>query len=70
MFFYSSSFYDQRDGLAMELSLGYVITNFYVESFEQQVISLVVKKLTYWYRHVDDTFIVWTDTQKGFSPPF
>lgn len=43
-----------------------VITNFYTNFFEQQAICLATQKAAYWYRDMDDTYVVWT--LKGGTP--
>jgi hypothetical protein len=58
-FLYYGAFYDQMDGVSMGLPLAPVIANFYMEHFEQLAVSLAHKKPAYWYRYVDDTFVVW-----------
>jgi hypothetical protein len=59
-FLYNGSFYKQKDGVAMGSPLAPVIANFYMEHFEKQAISSVVKKPTSWYRYVDDMFVLWS----------
>jgi hypothetical protein len=59
-FLYSGSFYNQREGIAMGLPLAPVIGSFYVGFFELQAISLAAKKPAHWYRHMDNTFVLWT----------
>jgi hypothetical protein len=58
-FLYNGSFYDQKDGVTMRSPLAPVVANFYMEHFEQQAISSTTRKSTWWYRYVDDTFVVW-----------
>jgi predicted GIY-YIG superfamily endonuclease/uncharacterized protein (UPF0335 family) len=36
-----------------------VISNFYMERFEQMALGSARKTPTYWYRYVDDTFVIW-----------
>jgi hypothetical protein len=54
----------------MGLPITPVITNIYMESFEQQAICLVAKKLAHWYRYADDTFVIWTHGRKSFKISF
>jgi hypothetical protein len=56
---HEDSFYDQKDGVVMGSPLAPVVANLYMEHFERQALSLVIKKPTHWYRSVDDTFVVW-----------
>jgi hypothetical protein len=63
-FLYNGSFYDQKDGVTMRSPLAPVVANFYMEHFEQQAISSTTRKSTWWYRYVDDTFVVWPHGKK------
>jgi hypothetical protein len=36
-----------------------IIANFYMEHFEQQALSMAIKKPAKWYRYVGDTYMVW-----------
>jgi hypothetical protein len=53
---YDGSFYDQKNGVAMDLLLAPVIANFFMEHFQQTSISVGIKKPARWYRHMDDIF--------------
>jgi len=50
--------YDQMVGVTMESPLASVMANFYMECFKQMPPSTVLQKPAYWYRFVDDTFMV------------
>jgi hypothetical protein len=57
-FLYDSTFYEQTDGLAMGSPLAPVIADICMEKFEREALR-PAKKPAHWYRHVDDTFVVW-----------
>jgi hypothetical protein len=44
----------------MGLPRALVISNFYVESFEEQTIRFAIRKPAHWCIYMDDTFVVWT----------
>jgi hypothetical protein len=52
-------FYQQKEGMAMGSSLSPVISNIYMEHFEQLALDSAQDKPSLWLRYVDDTFIVW-----------
>jgi hypothetical protein len=52
-------FYQQKSGMAMGSSLSPVISNIFVEHFEQLALDLAPHKPAMWLRYVDDTFVVW-----------
>jgi hypothetical protein len=56
---YDGSFYDQKDGVTMGSPLASVVAKLYMEHFEHQALSSVIKKPNWWYRYVDDTFVMW-----------
>jgi hypothetical protein len=58
-FHLDGSFYHQINGVAVGSPLTPVVANCYVEHFEQQAVSSAIKKPAWWFRFVDDTFVVW-----------
>jgi hypothetical protein len=36
-----------------------VVANFYMGHFEEQAMSSATRKPTWWYRYVDDMFVMW-----------
>jgi 5-methylthioribose kinase len=44
----------------MDSPLAPVVANFYMDHFEQQALGAASLKLTYWYRHVEHTYMVWS----------
>lgn len=59
-FQWNNEFYEQIDGVAMGNPLSPVIANFYMERFEQQAIQTASKRPSYWFRYVDDVFLIWS----------
>jgi hypothetical protein len=58
-FSFDNEFYEQTDGVAMGSPLSPVIANFFMQDFEKHALETATHKPTYWYRYVDDTFIIW-----------
>jgi hypothetical protein len=52
-------FSQQKSGMATASSLSPVISNFFMEHFEQLALDLAPHKPAMWLRFVDDTFVVW-----------
>ena len=57
-FQYNGSIYEQKGGAAMGSPVSAVITNLYMESFEEQAITTSSYEPRIWKRHVDDTFTI------------
>ncbi|PNF14821.1 hypothetical protein B7P43_G06341, partial [Cryptotermes secundus] len=58
-------FYQQKDGMAMGSSLSPVVSNIYMEHFEQLAIDSAQDKPSLWLRYVDDTFVIWPHGAEG-----
>ena len=54
-----SHIYQQEEGLAMGLPLSTVLTNIYMEYFEETALGSTPLKSSMWLRYVDETFILW-----------
>jgi len=66
-FQYSGSIYEQKDGSAMGSPVSAVISNLYMEDFEERAIATASYKPRIWKRYVDDTFkILGKDYVDGF----
>ena len=57
-------FYAQDDGLPMDSLLSSVIANLYMEWFKTHAINTATIKPEIWLRYVDDTFIIWNETDR------
>lgn len=66
-FIYSDKFHDQMDGAAMESPLVPIIDNFCTDHCVQQAPSTAIQKPSYWYRHVNDIFVVWSHGMEELS---
>lgn len=53
-------FFEQNDRVAMGSSLSPVVTNFYMEKFEEMVLQSTPLKPACWLRYIDDTFVIWS----------
>ena len=58
-FLCQGSFYEQKEGAPMGLSLSVTLANAYMEHLEESVLDTAPLKPTFWRRYVDDTFILW-----------
>jgi hypothetical protein len=45
--------------MAMENSLSLVVSNIFMEHFEETTLDRADHKLTKWLQYVNDTFVVW-----------
>ena len=54
-----SDIYRQDEGLAMGSPLSPVLTNIYIEYFEEMALGSTSLKQSMWLRFVDDSFILW-----------
>jgi hypothetical protein len=62
-FCFDGQYYEQTDGIAMGSPLSPVIADFFMEEFERRAIKRATHKPGYWYRYVDDTFVIWPHGQ-------
>jgi hypothetical protein len=52
-------FYEQNEGMAMGSPLSPVMSNIFMETFEQLALSTAQQKPEMWLRYVNDTFVIW-----------
>jgi hypothetical protein len=58
-FSYNGQFYEQIDGVTMGSPLSPIITNSYMEDFEERALDLTTHKPLCWFRYVDNIFVIW-----------
>lgn len=58
-FQFEDTFYQQKEGMAMGNSLSPVVSNIFMEHFEEIAIDTAEYKPAKWLRYVDDTFVIW-----------
>jgi hypothetical protein len=58
-FHFEGKFYEQTDSVTMGLPLAPVVTNFYMEYFEETALRTEQYKPSRWFKYVDNTFVVW-----------
>ena len=61
---YKGKFYEQTDGVAMGFPLSPAVANFFMQKFEHQALDSAEKQPKYFFRYVDDTFVVWPHGEK------
>ena len=55
--------YQQVDGVAMGSALSPIVSNIYMEHFEELALNTAQLKPDLWLRYVDDTFILWSHNE-------
>ena len=58
-FCFDGQYFEQTDGVAMCLPLSPIISNFFMEGFEEKALNQATLIPTCWYRYVVDTFVIW-----------
>jgi hypothetical protein len=58
-FSFGGQFCEQTNGVAMGSPLSPIIANLFMENFEERALQQVTHKPLCWFRHVDDTSIIW-----------
>ena len=57
-FSFQDQFYEQVEGAAMGSPVRPIVANLYMEYLEQKALSTVPTLPRFWYRYVDDTFVI------------
>jgi hypothetical protein len=54
-----NKFFQQKGGMAMGSSVSPIVSNIFMENFEQFALDSAQHKPLLWLRYVDDTFVSW-----------
>ena len=57
-FSFQNEFYEQVEGVVMGSSVSPIVANLYMEHFEREALCSASNPLRYWYRFVDDTWVI------------
>jgi hypothetical protein len=66
-FQFENKFYQQKEGMAMGNSLSLVVSNIFMEHFEETALDTADHKPAKWLIYVDDTFVVWPHGPTGLQ---
>ncbi|XP_046409097.1 uncharacterized protein LOC124173978 [Ischnura elegans] len=58
-FLYGGKYYEQMDGVPMGSPLSPAIANLFMEDFEEKALQSASLRPRYFFRYVDDTFVIW-----------
>ena len=63
-FAFQNRFYEQVEGMAMGSPVSPIVANLYMEHFEREVLRSASHPLRFWYRFVDDTWVIQQQAHK------
>ena len=63
-FSFQNRFYEQVEGVAMESPVSPIVANLYMEHFEREVLRSASLPPRFWYRFVDDTWVILQQAQR------
>ena len=63
-FFFQNKFYEQVEGVAMGSQVSPVVANLYMEHFEREALRSASQPPRFWYRFVDDTWLIQQQAHK------
>lgn len=61
-------FREQINGVAMGSPSSPIVTNLYMEAFEQKAINLATDEPKLWVQYIDNTFVIWQHGQDKLEP--
>ena len=63
-FSFQNKFYEQVEGVAMGLPVSPIVANLYMEHFEREALRFASHPQRFWYRFVDDTWVIQQQAHK------
>ena len=63
-FSFQNKFYEQVEGAQMSSPVSPIVANLYMEHFKREALWSAPNPLRYWFRYVDDTFVIQQQANK------
>lgn len=69
-FWFEGNYYSQKNAMPIGSSLSPTLANVSMNSFEEKIFGMSIKKCKLWLRYIDDMFVIWLNDNEELDKLF